>query len=175
MSTAVSLDVDMLSGLPAKALLALVTKHREAQRFFEQSQRALRDFPALFLLLEDMDIDVRFDPDLKLISISFSGDGPRLGKVWAELRRCGYSCARRPKKGDTEFSGSFEHQGYPMICVHFTSALCRRVQVGTRMVEQPIYETRCGDALPEIESGDTPTLAAPAPSDSSADAGDIPF
>ena len=29
--------------------------------------------------------------------------------------------------------------------------LCRRVQVGTKMVEQPIYETQCGE-LPELDA-----------------------
>lgn len=146
-ANAVSLDVDMLSDLPAKALLALISKHRETKRYFEQAQRALQDFPRLFLLIEDMDIDLRFDPDLKIMSLSFAGDGPRLGRLWGELRRAGFNCSTRPKKGDTEFSGYFKEEGYAAIVVHFTSTLCRRIQVGTQTVEQPIYETICGEEL----------------------------
>lgn len=168
MNQQVSLDVDMLAELPARSMLSLAAKYREVKKFFEQSQRMLKDFPALFLAVEDMDIEPRFDPDLKLISLNFAGDGPRLGKLWGELRRNGFNCDTRPKKGDTQFSGWFRRDGYPNISVYFTSTLCRRVQVGTKTVEQPIYETICGD-MPEIEPP-----AAPALVDAEM-ANDIPF
>lgn len=142
-----SLGIDMLADLPAKAMLALVTKHRETKRFFEQAQHTVQNFPALFLLFEDMDIDIRFDPDLKLISTNFAGDGPNLGKIWGELRRHGFKCQTRPKKGDTQFSGWFQREGYATISIYFTSTLCRRVKIGTKTVEQDIYETICGDSL----------------------------
>lgn len=154
-NTQVSLDVDMLADLPAKAMLALVTKHRETKKYFEQAQRAIQDFPALFLKLEEMDIDLRFDPDMKYICLSFAGDGPRLGKLWGELRRSGFACEERPKKGDTSFAGWFKQEGYPQLLVNFTSTLCRRVQVGTKTVEQPIFETICGDSL-EVSAPETP-------------------
>lgn len=169
MNSQVSLDVDLLADMPAKTMLALVAKHREAKRFFEQAQRAIKDFPSLFLMLEEMDVDVRFDPDMKLMSVSFAGDGPRLGKVWGELRRNGFTCDQRPKKGDTEFNGWFDQEGYPHISIHFTSTLCRRVQVGTKTVEQPIYETICGEEL-SIAAESRPTLAVV-----NGDSSDIPF
>src|SRR6185312_10756363 len=121
----------MLADMPVKALLQLVAKHREAKKFFEQSQQAIKNFPSLFLKVEEMDIDLRFDCDMKMIGLTFAGDGPRLGAVWGELRRHGFNCSTRPKKGDTQFSGWFEQQGYPPITVYFTSTLCKRVQVGT--------------------------------------------
>lgn len=141
----ISLDVDMLASLPAKSLLSFVSKYREVKKYFAQAQKALQDHAPLFLMLEEMDIDLRFDPDYYSIGVNFSGDGPRLGKVWGELRRHGYTCDTRPKKGDTSFSGSFHQEGYARISVYFTSTMCRRVQVGTQTVEQPIYETICGE------------------------------
>lgn len=166
----VSLDVDMLSDLPAKSLLALVAKHREVKKYFEQAQAALKDFPALFLQMEEMDIDLRFDPDLKLICANFSGDGPRLGKVWGELRRAGFGCDTRPKKGDTQFNGWFTQEGYPTVSIYFTSTLCKRVQVGTQTVEQPIYETICGESLEMSAPVPPPTLTVV-----SGELDDIPF
>lgn len=170
---AVSLDVDMLSDIPAKAMLALVAKHQETKRYFVQAQKTLQDFPALFLAVEEMDIEPRFDPDLRLISFNFAGDGLKLGKVWGELRRAGFSCSSRPKKGDTQFSGWFEQDGYATISVYFTSTMCRRVQVGTQIVQQPIYETICGEdasvAVPAEPPALTVVTGALTPDD------DIPF
>lgn len=148
---AVTIDVDMLASLPTKTLLSLLEKRKVVKRFFDQSMRALQQHTSLFLTLEEMNIDVGFDPDYQLISVRFTGDGSKLGKVWGELRRHGWNCDARPKKGDTEFHGWFSQEGEVKISVSFTSSLCRRVQVGTKTVEQPIYETICGDVLHEID------------------------
>jgi hypothetical protein len=158
MSTQISLDVDMLADMPAKTMLVLVAKYRETKKFFEQAQRTLQDFPALFLFLEEMDIEPRFDPDIKLITLNFAGDGPKLGKVWGELRRAGYTSDTRPKKGDTQFSGWFTKDNYVAIAVYFTSTLCRRIKVGTKTVEQDIYETICGEDMAVAAPTEAPAL-----------------
>lgn len=148
---AISLDVDMLSDIPARSLLALLEKHKEVKKFFKLCERTIKELPGLFALVEDMDISVSYDPSNGYIGFSFSGDGPKLGKIWGELRRCGYSCDTRPQKGDTSFGGIFKRNEYASILLYFSSTLCRRVQVGTQTVEQPIYETVCGEDLKEIE------------------------
>ena len=160
MSTVPSIDVEMLATLPVKALLAYVAKQRDTRRFFEQSLKAIQEHAALFLMLEETGIDVRFDPDYLTICIGFAGDGQRLGQVWGELRRHGFNCETRPKKGDVDFHGYFQQDGYPKLMVNFTSTLCRRVQVGTQTVEQPIYETICGE-LGELPEGAAPSAPAP--------------
>jgi hypothetical protein len=148
----VSIDVDMLESLPAKTMLRLADQQKTARRHAESFAAAIKADPALFLALEEMDIEPKFDLSAYgSIDLSFPGDGETLGKVWGLLRRHGYRTEARPKKGDTGFTAFWERDGMPRIWMQFSSTLCRRVQVGTKMVEQPIYETQCGD-LPQLDA-----------------------
>lgn len=100
-----------------------------------------------------MDIDAAFCMATGTIDISFTGDGPKLACVWTELRRHGYEPDSRPTKGDTSYNSHWRcgREGYSTIWVSFSSSVCRRVQVGTKMVEQPVYETQCEGSI-DIES-----------------------
>lgn len=147
---AVSIDVDMLDQVPAKTMLQLMEKQQRAKKFLDLFHSTLRQFTPLFRQLEHLDIDLRFNMDDGDIHLSFTGNGERLKTVWAELRRNGYEPAFRPKKGENNFSTFFEQEECSRIWFSFSSTVCKRVQVGTRTVEQPIYETRC-DELPELE------------------------
>ena len=42
-----------------------------------------------------------------------------------------------------------KEEGLSRFWMQFTSSVCKRVQVGTKTVEQPIYEVQCG-ALPDL-------------------------
>lgn len=161
---AVSIDVDMLDQVPAKTMLKLVERTQSAKRYAELFHLTVRQFAPLFRRLEELDIDLSFGMQDGDINVSFTGDGERLKTVWAELRRNGFEPAFRPKKGETEFSTFFQQAGFSQIWFRFSSTVCKRVQVGTHMVEQPIYETRC-DELPELE----------APAQAVAVADEVPF
>lgn len=153
MSTAVAIDIETLEYLPAKTLLKLVELSQKVAKNMRLFQATINTLGPLFRELEQLDIDVRFVIEEGYIGVEFTGDGPRLGQVWGLLRRHGYKTHSRPKKGDTQFYSFWEREGHVRIFLNFTSSLCRRVQVGTKTVEQPIYETICGDlsALPEVE------------------------
>jgi len=145
MNTNVSIDVDFMDELPAKTLLQMVERAQTIKRFVESWKTTIREAAPLFRFLEAMDVGLRFDADQGYITCRFTGDGDRLAKVWAELRRNSYDVGMRPKKGDTEFNAFWKRDGLSDIFMLFSSSLCKRIQVGTQMVEQPVYETQCGE------------------------------
>jgi hypothetical protein len=169
----VSIDVDVLSEMPAKSMLALIAKKQEVDKFFREASVLMRDAAPLFRFFEDHNIDIRIDSDYGYVSFTFTGTGAFFSEVWSELRRNGFTPTQRPKKGDVEFSAYWERPGCAKLFMNFSSSLCKRVQVGTKMVEQPIYETQCGEALPEIAAEPEPAAALTAPS--AALESDIPF
>jgi hypothetical protein len=161
MNTAVSIDLDNLEQLPAKTLLRLVETNQKSKKHLAAFQVTLNHFTPLFRQFEEWELEPVFDVNAGSIDLTFSGDGERFGKVWTELRRNGYKPYSRPKKGDTSYYGSFDQEGFARIWLNFSSTMCQRVQVGTKMVEQPVYETRCGEGLPELEADPVAVLPAP--------------
>lgn len=146
----VTIDVDFLEQLPAKTMLKLVERKQAVQKHMALYLHTVQTLAPLFRFLEDADIDIDFDPNRGDIDLHFTGDGARLGKVWGELRRNGYKTESRPKQGDTAFQAFWDCEGFSRIWLSFSSSVCKRVQVGTKTVEVPVYETQCGD-LPVLE------------------------
>lgn len=103
-------------------------------------------------------------PESKLVRIEFSygrdldcvftGGRADLNQVWHWLRSNGWKLLDdedRPKANDAEWSNWFSHKEQEWrIWLHFSSSTCRRVQVGTKTVEQPVYETHCDDEQTEL-------------------------
>jgi hypothetical protein len=145
------IEPETLEYLPAKTLLRLVEQSQKTAKNAKAFRLAVSTFPDLFRAFEELDLDVTFHLDNEYVSLSFAGDGEKLKTVWGHMRRAGFNTRSRPAKGDTTFNAFWSQEGYADIFMMFSSILCRRVQVGTKMVEQPIYETQCGE-LPEIEA-----------------------
>lgn len=161
------IDFEQLNPMPAKTLLQLVELYQSAKRHTQQFQVTINALPQLFLKLEQLDIDVAFDIRYGSIDIAFTGDGARLAEVWAALRQSGYKPSSRPEKGATAFSAFWNREEFAKIWMNFSSSVCRRVQIGTQMVETPIYETQCGD-LPELPEDKVTAVVA-------GEADDLPF
>lgn len=147
------IEPETLEYLPAKTLLRLVEQSQKAKKYFELFQLTVKSFPALFRRLEELDIEPSFSLREGDVDLSFTGDGAKLGEVWKALRQAGYTTNCRPKKGDSTFYTHWFLEGYSTIWMNFSSSVCRRVKVGTKMVEQDVYEVQCGE-LPEIETDD---------------------
>ena len=102
--------------------------------------------------LRALEIDSVFDGDL---NVSFSGNKAKLLAVMRLLRRSGFSYRGDPPEANATSWGAYwvnpklDDPDYvrttSKLWMYFTSSVCRRVQVGTQMVEEPVYETRCGD------------------------------
>lgn len=80
-------------------------------------------------------------------NISFTGDKDALVNVVRLLRIHGWNThADKPKKGDSSWCAWYNHPECPVqIWLYFTSSVCRRVKVGTKMEQVDVYETQCGD------------------------------
>lgn len=171
---AVSIDVDMLEHLPAKTMLKLVEQAQKIKRHSEAFQKTIKSRPALFRRLEELDIDIRFNVEDGDMNMLFTGDGEKFGAVWGELRRAGWSPNCRPEK-DTKKSEFYTHWNHEdtslaRFWMHFTSSICKRVQIGTKTVEQPIYEIQCASLPDLIESAGVSNVVAAGGFDD-----DIPF
>lgn len=148
------IEPEQLEYLPAKTLLSLVERSQTVNKNFNSFKQTVSAVPELFRRFEELDLDVSFCLDNDYISVSFTGDGARLTAVWRAFRTHGYNTESRPKKGDTTFYTFWYRDGMSKLFMHFSSTMCRRVQVGTKMVEQPVYEIQCGE-LPELDHAES--------------------
>jgi hypothetical protein len=146
-----TIEPEALEYLPAKTLLRLMERQQRAAKNCKAFKLALGTFPDLFRALEELDIEPGFGLDDDYIGLSFAGDGPKLAAVWKLLRQNGYKNSCHPKKGDTTFYAFWEQEGHAKFFMNFTSTMCRRVKVGTKTVEQDVYETHCGDMPTDLE------------------------
>jgi len=78
------------------------------------------------------------------IRLSVSGTPETLKEVFRAFRKLGYQPSKRPGiKPESTFTTRFEQDNHPNFYLSFCSTICKRVKVGTKMVEQAIYETTC--------------------------------
>lgn len=105
-------------------------------------------------------IEPRFSSDL---DVCFTGDKEKFTAAMRILRVAGFtpSNPNRPKKGDTGWNSFFNKPDCTVqIWLNFTSSVCKRVKVGTKTVEQDVYEVQCGDIseVPELPCVTDPIL-----------------
>ena len=78
------------------------------------------------------------------LDLSIAGDHHVMNGVWGALRKLGYEASSRPEeKKIASYSCWFTKTDWPRIWFQFSSTKCTRKKIGTKMVEQPIYETVC--------------------------------
>lgn len=159
MSHVTIIEPEKLEYLPAKTLLSLVQKSQRAAKNFKAFRETIIARPELFRAFEELDVEPSFQDDNDYIVLQFTGDGNKLRDVWKALRQHDYRPSSHPKTGDTQATVFWESQGVARIFMYFTSSVCRRVQVGTKMQEVPIYETHCGE-LPELDTPENEVVAA---------------
>ncbi len=101
-------------------------------------------YPLLADGLGELDPHAYADPfDL---NISFTGDKRALERAFGILRRNGFVPEERPKANQPSFHTRFRQIDGASVWLSFSSRVCKRVQVGTRTVEEPVYEIQCDDA-----------------------------
>lgn len=139
-------ELDILADSPIDIMIA-----EETAAFLVKKQRwnvARTHFAAPLNALLQIGVEPRFDSHD--CNVYVSGDKLKLTAIVRIFRTCGFALVgdERPKPGDTSWSGYFKHPNSEQkFYLHFTSTVCKRVKVGTKTVEQDIYETRCGDDL----------------------------
>jgi len=78
-------------------------------------------------------------------NISVVGSRADLDIMFGVLRRAGLRPGRRPEEKNTYYATFWywDEIGSEFVFVSFSSTSCKRVQVGTKMEEVPVYETIC--------------------------------
>jgi hypothetical protein len=85
-----------------------------------------------------------FDGDSLMLVLS--GDKATLIQAIRALRTSGYDTSpdeQGPQAGQAAYRVWFHKEGSIDIWFSFSSTQCKRVKVGTRMVEEGVYETVC--------------------------------
>ena len=88
------------------------------------------------------------------VDLSFSGDAAKLAAIVRILRTSGFTTSsERPKAGETTWYARYVHPECPTnVWLYFTSSVCKRVKIGTKMVEQDVYETQCDDISTSVQT-----------------------
>lgn len=116
---------------------------KEQKKFFKKYQWHFECINAALAIVEEWIVRVEFDRD-RSIDIHIAGDHHVFQGVWAALRKLGYEPDARPKEEKmAAFSTYFRKTDWPMIWLNFSSTKCTRKKIGTKMVEQPVYEVVC--------------------------------
>lgn len=97
------------------------------------------------------------------IYVSMTGDKQKLIQAFRIFRTAGMEFAGdRPKRGDSSWCAAFKHASQSVyVYFQFSSSVCRRVKIGTKMVEQDVFETQCGDIT--VDSPPVLTIVPAAP------------
>jgi hypothetical protein len=79
------------------------------------------------------------------LDYSFAGDRNLLVEVIRALRTSGWhSHNPKPEPDATTYYAWFNHKtAATRLWINFTSTQCKRVQIGTQLVEQPVYKVVC--------------------------------
>lgn len=127
-------------------MLKIIEKMHQHHAKLTETLQSIIDNRQLFEDLEKLDVDLTYG--YGELNLCFTGDTARLRAVWLVLRRHGYEPQYRPTNEDkTRFCTWWHKESAPTIWMSFTSSVCTRVQVGTRTVEEPVYEVHCGEAI----------------------------
>ena len=156
-------EIIAAAGKPDKVLAAMTTvvENRIALRArWMNSREALQPtLDAFELLGASISVDTNCCIDVRI-----AGDKECFVKCWKLWRELGVRLTP-PEPGATQLSEFLDTHGLH-FWFSFSSTVCKRVQVGTKMMPTPIYETHCGEAItiPELEQSSSPG-ALPPPND----------
>jgi len=79
------------------------------------------------------------------LDIRFTGDKRLFKRVYTNLLMRGCGEGVKPTAGSDSYSSFMcRHEDNFYVWISFSSTECKRVQVGVKMVEQPVYELQCG-------------------------------
>lgn len=137
-----------------------------------QRWNAIKDFyRPIINALQRLGLEPRLSGE---VDVSFAGDAHKLAAVVRILRTSGFSTnSERPKPGSNTWYAYYEHPDCATkVWLNFTSSVCRRVKVGTKMVEQDIYEVQCGDISEVTDEPPALTIVLPV---AALEADEMPF
>jgi hypothetical protein len=134
----------------AKKLGEAVQRAAERRLAYMRVREEIKEVLDAFEVL-GASIDVSADCQ---INVRIAGDKECFVKCWKLWRSVDVRLSP-PASGATEVYEVIEPRGVS-VWFHFSSTVCKRVQVGTKMVETPIFETHCGEPIeiPKVDHDD---------------------
>lgn len=106
--------------------------------------------------LAPLEVDAEMCAWNSQVNLTVIGGKAKLVDVFRILRTAGYKCSDdRPRANDSSWYGTFAKEGRALsFWVRFTSSVCVMVKVGTKTIEEDVYEVRCGEGVGD-QMGDT--------------------
>lgn len=142
---------------------------RRANEWNRLKGKYLKFVQEMVLLGCELSTDSDFD-----IHFRVAGDKQKFLSLVRCQRRYGFKPSMPEKGATSAFWRINDYAEQMAMYFSFSSTVCHRVKVGTKTVEQDVYETRCESFVPD----DDPQLEAPANVVgilSSSDPDDMPF
>jgi len=117
----------------------------EGFEFLQRHQAEIHEVDEGLLDLNQWFIKAEPDFSNKAIDLSFAGDKHVLDGIFGAFRKLGYNPSSRPGQKPQSYFSCFWTNPDKQIkyWMTFTSTQCTRIKVGTKMVEQDIFETVC--------------------------------
>ena len=128
---------------------------KQMQEIMEQQAKAAlheEQYEALVKEMQEAGASFSFPGSL---DFNASGDKEQFLTLFRILRKHGYDTEKEIPEKFSSFSSFFTHgeqdellsyeQQYLSVWFCFSSTVCRMKQVGTAMVERPVYEVVCGE------------------------------
>ena len=118
-------------------------RKRQKKELKERINEYIRVADGLEVIQEWL-VSLRID-DSSHLDISVAGDHNVMKGLYSALRKLGYDTTDRPEEEKIPgYSNWWRHKDHHVqLWVAFTSTKCTRKKVGTKMVEQPVYEIVC--------------------------------
>lgn len=117
---------------------------------FQPLLKAFKHLGADIGLGTNLDLDIRISGDKECFLLCW--------KLWRSID----IRLSPPEKGSTEIAQHVTYRGL-RFWFHFCSTVCKQVQVGTKTIQVPVYETQCGaplEAPSELPGPEAPKLRA---------------
>lgn len=110
------------------------------------------DYTDVLEKLEEIDAEIDVSAGWCL-HVRASGDRALLTQLIRAVRTSGWKTDDAPPPANADYwTADYSQEGCKgTISLSFSSTVCRRVKVGTRMVEQDVYETQCGSVEEDSE------------------------
>lgn len=118
---------------------------KKLKAFAVQHAEEIARVAAGMAVVEEWHIRTDIDINSNSLDLSYAGDKHTLAGSFAALRKLGYKPDKRPDDKPMEsYTTWFKHPEQDLrIWFKFSSTVCKRQKIGTKMVEQDVFEVVC--------------------------------
>lgn len=117
---------------------------KRIKKFIEEYEDEINRIMAGTENLLEWFINAAIDTSSDSLDLSYAGDKHTIEGIYRAFRKLGYKTDKHLTKPEAVFTCYWDHKESDMrIWLRFSSTVCKRVKVGTKMVETDVFETRC--------------------------------